>query len=149
MGEDNNFENKAKRSNRAIFLLAAVVILGSGYFLVKNIFIALTYKKTVGTVLSVRTLKSSGTSNSGTTYMPTVRYSIEGGRSISRQTYVASSMYNFNKGAKITVYYDLKEPHEFYISSFLTMWALQVGGFLVGLLILKAALSLKNDKENV
>ena len=149
MGEGNNLEKNSKRSNRAIFLLAVVLILGSGYFLVKNVFIAITYKRTVGTVVSVKTLKSSGANNSGSTYMPTVRYSTEDGRTISRQTYVASSMYNFNRGAKITVYYDPKEPHEFYISSFLTMWALQVGGFLVGLLILKAALSLKNDEENV
>ena len=133
------------KSTRALFMLGVSLLLGSGYFLSSNILIAVTYNKAEATVLSVQEVKSSGTGSQSSSYIPRLKYKTEKGQSIATQTLVASSQYDYSRGDKVTVFYSPSEPYKFKISSFWTMWFLPIGGFILGMFILKAAMSLRKD----
>ena len=125
-------------------LLSLIALLGAGYFLVENIGIVLTYNRVQAQILGVKTLPSRA-GDASRSYMPTVRYGTSEGRIITAQTSYGSSMFNFSRGEKVTVYYDPADPGVFKIGSFMSMWLGPITGFGLGLLIFWSARRLKKD----
>ena len=128
-------EAKKTRLYKQVFLLGMVIILGAGYFLVQNIMMVANDIKTTATVTKVKQ-QFQRAGETTRTYVPTVKYVTETGRAITGSTGYGSSMYNFDVGDKVTVYYDPQNPTSFNIIVPLSTWALPVFGVLFGCLIL-------------
>jgi len=126
------------RLKKQVLLLGGVIVAGSAYFLIDHLRIVTRFTKTIATVVKVtETYRHKG--NSARTYIPTVRFTTHSGNTLTLSTGYASSVYNFDPGDKIALYYNHKVPGEFYIPVFATTWGLPLFGLFCGTLILWSA----------
>jgi hypothetical protein len=129
---------KTTRLYKQVFVLGIVIIIGAGYFLARSVMMISSDIKTTATVIKIEQMfKRAGETTS--TYIPTVQYTTGTGKVVTMSTGFGSSMYNFDVGEKVTVYYDEKNPTSFNIVVPLSTWALPVIGLLFGCLILWSA----------
>ena len=139
-------EAKTKNPYKQVFVLGLVITLGAGYFFITNVTMVFRDIKTTATVIKVEKMFSYA-GQMTRTYTPTVKYTTRTGKDITLSTGFASSMYDFNVGEKVTVYYDKKEPTSFKIVVPLSTWVLPVISLIIGSLILWSAMKLKSDKD--
>lgn len=131
-------ETKNTRLRKQVMTLGLVIVLGAGYFLAQNLTMIFSDIKTTATVMKVeQVFQHAGDTTRA--YIPTVRYTTNTGRVVTMSTGYGSSMYDFDVGEEITVYYDKQKPSSFNIVVPLSTWALPIIGLLVGCLILWSA----------
>ena len=87
-----------------------------------------------GTVVSV----ARDTSGDSVTYRPTIRFVDVTGRKHVAETFLSSSSYNFARGSKVEVLYDLRDPSAIRLNTFFAVWgfgavflAAGIGAFIV------------------
>ena len=140
-------KTKNSKAYKQVFFLSIIAFAGSGYFLVRNVFTLLEYNKTEATVLQVKTVHTPG-SGASRTYIPTVTYTTQDGRKITRRTGYGSTTYDFDRGDRIPVYYKPDQPVVFRIATFTSMWATPLVGMALGFFVFLGARALKKDKGN-
>ena len=94
-----------------IFFSIGATIMYANYSFVQN------SNKTVGRVVHVYIDRDSD----GTTYKPTVRFSVEG-REYEAQSWLSSSGYDFRIGTEVPVLYDIDDPSRIRLDYFMEKW---------------------------
>ena len=138
-------KSKNSRLYKQVLFLSIIAFAGSGYFLVRNVVTVLQYNKTEATVLEVRTLRTPG-SGASRSYIPTVSYTTESGRKITRNTGYGSTMFDFDRGDRIPVYYKPDRPGVFRIATFGAMWLTPIVGLILGFFVFLGARAVKKDR---
>lgn len=139
-------KSKNSRLYKQVLFLSILAFAGSGYFLVRNLFTVLQYNKTEATVLEVNTLRTPG-SGASRSYIPTITYTTQDDRKITRRTGYGSTTFDFDIGDRIPVYYKPDRPGVFRIATFTSMWATPLLGMALGFVVFLGARAVKKDKD--
>jgi len=118
----------------AIYILAFMAIIftsvGGGFLYFANDFrqnaIAVT-----GTVIDV----SVNYSDNSTTYKPTISYVDAQGNKQTGRTFLSSSGYNFPRGSKVNILYDIRTPSDIRIDGWFALWGFPIVFLGVGLVL--------------
>ncbi len=129
---------------KKVLFLSLVAFLGSGYFLVDNLFILANFNKTTAKVVKSETIRLPG-SGSTRTYYLTVRFTNSKGDKVTKKTSYGSSMFNYSSGDEVAIYYRPGKAHDFYVGSFMTMWAAPLTGLALAFFVLWGARVLKDS----
>ncbi len=123
----------------AIFLLAFGLLFAAvgGWFIWSSYDFSKYAVATTGSVIDLDINRSSD-SNS-VSYRPTVAFTDTDGIKRSGQTFLSSSSYNYNIGARVEILYDSRNPSKLRIQSWFSLWGFGLIFLLTGLGIMIGA----------
>lgn len=114
---------------KIIFVKWMFLVIGAIFFLFGCHQLFTTYQFTSAalpadaTVQSVERIESRDSDGRGTaTYRPTLTYVDDAGDTQTARTYLSSTAYNYDIGAKVAVLYDPSSPTTVRVAGFLSIW---------------------------
>lgn len=133
--------DKAKTDSaimRSLPWFAVVAVLAAGAIFVHTTLFYLNASQATCTVLKVDVIRGTS-SNSGTTYRPTIQYTDAQGLNHLVEFTIATNYYNFNVGQKVAILYDVTDPQSVRFNTFLGIWGLTAGLAITAMLIVVLA----------
>jgi len=127
-------QSKKTSPKVAVYILAFMAVIftsvGGGFLYFTNDFVKNSVAVT-GTVIDV----SVSYSDNSTTYKPTISYVDAEGNKQTGRTFLSSSGYNFSRGSKVDILYDIRTPSDIRIDSWFALWGFPMIFLGVGLLL--------------
>lgn len=112
-------KNKGARVGKIVFRFIGLAFLVGG-----GVLTFITYDfmdnalPATGSVVSVEV----NYGDDSVTYKPTIRYVDYAGRKQRGETFMSSSGYNFNVGSKVNILYDIRNPEDLRMDTWLATW---------------------------
>ena len=144
-GRTHTGSEASPRVTRVVHAVLGLVGIGltlyGGSLLIDAIRFAAVARPATGTVVSVETVNTRDSGNAGVSFLPTIRYETARGAVREAETQISSTAYDFRTGETVEILYDPARPEEVRLRGLLSLWALPVAFFGIGVLLLAAILA--------